>query len=61
MIPYLISYILSFILPPSPTLSLFATTTTGILFMAHSSTIFVYYAYNKLHRETLLGYLHFKF
>ncbi len=60
MLPYMIYYILSFILAPSPQLSMYNNVTRGILYISHGTSLFIYIAFNKLFRQILLGYLKFK-
>ncbi len=61
MIPYLISYILSFLLESTPQLNTFNNISVGILFLSHGSSIFIYFAFNKLFRSVLLKYFQLKF
>ena len=56
MIPYLISYILSYILESTPQLEMYNDISYGILFISHGSTLFIYFTCNKLFRSVLLGY-----
>lgn len=61
MIPYLVSYVLRFVLVLTPELDMYNNFSSGILYIAHGSTLFIYLAFNKLFRRVLIGYLCFKF
>ncbi len=60
MLPFLVYYILSFILASSPQLSMYNNVTRGILYISHGTSLFIYIAFNKLFRQVLLGYFKFK-
>ncbi len=57
MVPYMISYILYYALEWTPELTLFSNISSGIQFMAHGSTLFIYFTFNKLFRSVLLEYI----
>ena len=41
----------------TPELTLFSNISSGIQFMAHGSTLFIYFTFNKLFRSVLCEYL----
>ena len=53
----MISYILYYALEWTPELTLFSNISSGIQFMAHGSTFFIYFTFNKLFRNVLLKYI----
>ena len=59
MFPYLIAYILGYVLEQTANLEMFTDITYGILYVSHGSTLFVYVSFNKLFRQVLLDYLNF--
>ena len=60
MSPYLISYILGYTLGvSSPGLDMFTNIAFCILYISHGTTLFIYFACNKLFRQVLIGYLKF--
>ena len=56
MVPYLLSYILSFLLEKTPQLEIYNESSYLILFVSHSLSIFIYFRFNKLFRKILVGY-----
>lgn len=61
MIPYSVSYIMSFLVSSSLELTIPNDFSYGIQFLAHGSTLFIYLKFNKLFRQVLVDYIHFKF
>jgi len=54
MCPYLIAYILGYVLEQTPDLEIY-----GILYISHGSTLFIYISFNKYFRQVLNGYFNF--
>ena len=52
------SYILSFIFDATPQLDMLNSITTGILYISHGSSFFIYLAFNKCFRKVLFEYKH---
>lgn len=56
MCPYLIGYILSYVLESTAELKMYNNISYGILFFSHGSTLFIYLAFNKLFRQVLVSF-----
>jgi hypothetical protein len=59
MCPYLIAYILGYVLEQTPDLEIFTDISYGILYISHGSTLFIYISFNKYFRQVLNGYFNF--
>lgn len=57
MAPFLVSYILGFILQPSTGFTTYMTITSCILILSHGLTFFIYYKFNSLFRKVLISYV----
>ncbi len=57
MSPYLITYILRYVLGQStPLLNMITNISFGILYISHGTTLFIYLSCNKLLRKVLIEY-----
>jgi hypothetical protein len=57
MCPYVVAFILRFVLNSSPGLSIYFTISLGIMWISHGLTLFVYITFNKVFKQVLFGYI----